>query len=98
MAYSGGEFLLAHHPCRPNALVHAAAGFGSLNRCLDKITLHHRKSGSDDTFLDAILRAVENNGQVTLPASNFHPHRWKIVTGIVLGVAGAGALAVALLR
>lgn len=92
----------ARHPYRPPALAQAAAaaGFGSLHRCLDKIVLNQRRNGvgSEENLLESIMRAVENNGQVTLPGRIPHANGWKIAAGIVAGLAGVGALVAVILR
>ncbi len=95
----GPGFPVIRHPHRGHALAHAAAaaGFGSLNRCLDKIVLNHRPA-SDDSLLDRIMRAVENNGQVTLPNTKLHASGWKVAAGIAAGLATIGALIAAILR
>lgn len=95
------ELPLGCYPYRPATLAHATAtaGFGSLNRCLDKIVLGNRKNGDpNQNFLENVFRVIERNGEVTLPVTNLHPHRWKIVTGIVVGVGAITALAAAFLR
>jgi hypothetical protein len=92
----GAGFPVARFP-HSGGLAHATAlaGFGSLNRCLDKIVLNHRR---DETLLDSIMRAVENNGRVTLPDTRLHRNRWKVAVGIAAGLAAIGALAAAILR
>jgi len=95
----GVGFPAIRYPHHGNALAHAAAsaGFGSLNRCLDKIVLNHRRDRGE-SLLDSIMRAVENNGQVTLPVTKLHGNRWKVAAGIAVGIAAIGALAAAILR
>lgn len=95
----GAAFSVGRYQHRHDALAHATgiAGFGSLNRCLDKIVLNHRRDG-DESLLDSIMRAVENNGEVTLPDTKLHGNRWKIAAGIGAGIAAIGALAAAILR
>jgi hypothetical protein len=92
-------FSVDRYPHRSDALAHATgiAGFGSLNRCLDKIVLNHRRDG-DEGLLDSIMRAVENNGEVTLPVTKLHGNRWKVAAGILAGIAAIGALVAAILR
>ena len=91
----GAGFPVARYP-HSGGLAHAhIAGFGSLNRCLDKIVLNHRR---DESLLDSIMRAVENNGEVTLPVTRLHGNRWKVAAGIAAGMAVVGALVVAILR
>jgi hypothetical protein len=95
----GAGFSVTRYPHHGNPLAHATAvpGFGSLNRCLDKIVLNHRRD-RDESLLDSIMRAVENNGQVTLPETSLHSNRWKVAAGIAVGIAAIGALAAAILR
>ena len=99
MAKWEAGFPVSAYPHHGHSLAHAtaAAGFGSLNRCLDKIVLNHRRH-SGDSLLDSIMRAVENNGQVTLPVTKLHANRWKVAAGVAVGLATIGALAAAILR
>jgi hypothetical protein len=99
MAKWDAGFPVIRHPhdCNPLAHATAVAGFGSLHRCLDKIVLNHRRHTSE-SLLDSIMRAVENNGEVTLPVTNLHRKRWKVAVGIGAGIAAIGALAAAILR
>ncbi len=99
MAKCGAGFPVTRHLHGVDALAHAtaAAGFSSLHRCLDKIVLNHRRDTSD-SLLDSIMRAVENNGEVTLPVTNRHGKRWKVAVGIGAGIAAIGALTAAILR
>jgi hypothetical protein len=100
ISHWGAEFSPAPYSYRSDALaqVTAMTGFGSLHRCLDKIVLGHRKYGRypQDTFLENIMRVVENNGQVTLPVSRGGRNHWKVAAGVAAGIAAIGALAVAL--
>ena len=91
----GAGFPVARYHSVGLAHATALAGFGSLNRCLDKIVLNHRR---DESLLDSIMRAVENNGEVTLPDTRLHRNRWKVAVGIAAGIAAIGALAAAILR
>jgi hypothetical protein len=96
------DFHTSRHPYRCNALAHATAvaGFGSLNRCLDKIVLNHRRDDDrpSENILDAIMRAVEHSGQVTLPVMSTPRYGWKVAAGIAVGLAAIAALAVTIFR
>jgi len=101
-ANCGTGFSAPRHPSRHHALAHVPAlpGFGSLHQCLDKIVLSHRRNGEDsrEDLLGSIMRAVENNGQVTLPVTRGYGRGWKITASIAVVLAGIGALAVAIFR
>jgi hypothetical protein len=94
------EFHGSLHAYRGPASAHATAipGLGSLNRCLDKIVLNHRRNDRGENILDTIMRTVENNGEVTLPVTRSHGNGWKVIAGIAAGIAAVSALAAAVFR
>ena len=91
--------LTSQHPLhqrRHHTLTRAipAAAF-SFHQCLDKIVLHHHKhdANAPENLIKSILRAVENNGAVTLPKSSGHgSHGWGVALIGALTLAGLGLL------
>ncbi len=97
MGYWGLTSRPRPHPLAPrrDALAHATpAGFFSVNQYLDKIVLH-RRDGRDEveTIAQSILRAVENNGEVTLPDHGRRSaHRWNGAFYLALTLVGLALL------